>query len=505
MIGQADLDRRCKITLFAILLLSLLIRLHGLASKPMWYDEAFSVLFSRAGLSAMLEGTLSEVEGAAAEEHPLLYYFLLWGWMRLFGESPGAVRAFSVLISLGVLLITWGLVYENFGSRIGLLAIFFVAFSPFQIHYAQEARMYGLLTLWIMGAVLVVLRGLKGDEWWPWIAFGILSALAMYTHVLAAGYLLSLALLPFLIRSWRHGKRVFVSAGVAFGLYLPWLLLLPTQIAKIQRAYWISRPGIVDLVQTLMTFVTGLPVPQALLPFSLFITVLIVVLAGFQTIRAVRLRLPEVKQGLWVVYLAFTPVMIIFLVSQWRPVFIQRALLPSGIIVLIWLAWIFNATSMPKRIALVSGVVLMVGMAVGIFGYMTYAGFPYAPFSEVNSDLQQRLEAGEVVLHSNKLTMLPAVYYDDTLPHRYLADPPGSGSDTLALPTQQVLGLMAFPDVESAVENVSRVFFLIFSREPAEYQELGFASHPHLSWLETHFNQGNQWEWKDLLVYEFSR
>ena len=296
-----------------------------------------------------------------------------------------------------------------------------------------------------------------------------------------------------------------MSGGVALGLYLPWLLLLPTQIAKVQQAYWISKPGVVDLVQTLMTFVTGLPVPQLLIPFSLFVTVLIVALAGFQTIQAVRLRQPGVKLGLWMVYLAFAPVILIFLVSQWRPVFIQRALLPSGIIFLIWLAWMFNSTSMPKQIGFISGVVLMAGMGVGIFGHLTYDGFPYAPFSEVNSDLQQRLEVGEIVLHSNKLTMLPAVYYNDKLPHRYLADPPGSGSDTLALPTQQVLDLMAFPDAESAVENTDRVFFLIFSREPAEYQELGFVSHPHLSWLEANFNQCNLWEWKDLLVYEFSR
>jgi len=497
--------RNFEIILLTILVLGFLIRLPGLASRPMWYDEAFSVLFSRTGLSAMLEGTLSEVEGAAADVHPLLYYSVLWGWMRIVGESPVAVRALSILISLGVLILAWRLAYETFGPRTSLLAIFLVALSPFQIHYAQEARMYGLLTFWLLGATLVVLRGLKGDEWWPWIVFGILSALAMYTHVLAVGYLIPLALTPFLVRSRWACRRLLASGVVAVALYLPWLLQLPTQIAKVQQAYWISRPGVVDLVQTMMTFVTGLPVLPVLLPFILFTSLLIVALVVFQTMRAARLRQPTAPQGLWMAFLTLTPVMLIFLVSQWRPVFIQRALLPSGTVFLIWLAWVFECTRLPKYVAVISGGILLLGMAAGIVGHMTYAGFPYAPYAEVDADLQQRLEAEDIVLHSSKLTMLPAIYYDEKLPHRYLADPPSSGSDTLALPTQQVLGLIAFPDVESAVDSADSVFFIIFSRELTEYQELGLTAHPHLPWLEAHFNQINQWKYKDLLVYEFSR
>jgi hypothetical protein len=68
----------------------------------------------------------------------------------------------------------------------------------------------------------------------------------------------------------------------------------------------------------------------------------------------------------------------------------------------------------------------------------------------------------DVIVHSNKLTFFPTHYYDRTLPQSFIADEPGSRSDTLAYPTQQALGLFATPDVETAVQGHERVWFVIF-------------------------------------------
>src|SRR5215213_8474534 len=81
----------------AILVLALCVRLLGIASRPIWYDEAFSILFAEKGLGAMLRGTLTTFSGSAAEEHPLGYYTLLWLWMKIWGESLIAIRLFSIL------------------------------------------------------------------------------------------------------------------------------------------------------------------------------------------------------------------------------------------------------------------------------------------------------------------------------------------------------------------------------------------------------------------------
>src|SRR5215208_5870554 len=93
-------ERHHNIRIAAILILALLIRLLGIATRPIWYDEAFSILFSEKGLSAMLYGTLAPTGAGSADIHPLGYYTSLWLWMKVFGESLVAVRLLSVVSGL---------------------------------------------------------------------------------------------------------------------------------------------------------------------------------------------------------------------------------------------------------------------------------------------------------------------------------------------------------------------------------------------------------------------
>lgn len=484
-------------------MLVLVVRIPSLGSRSLWYDEAFSVLFSRAGPMAMLHGTLGLVDGAAADVHPLLYYTLLWAWMLLFGQKLIAVRFLSVLIHLVLLLLLWILMQELFGLKQAVLAGLLFSVAPFQVHYGQEARMYGLLSLWLVFATLCVWRGIQGDRIYPWVGFGIFAALAMYTHVLAVFYLIPLGLSPLYFRKLRFLLFAFLSGIIAVVLYLPWGLQLPAQAAKVERAYWIAKPTLADLVQTILAFISGLPVLASWLPAALFCALLVIVLAGVQTFRAARERDPHAEKAMWLIYLSATPVLLLFLVSQIRPLFVVRGLVPSGVIFLLWLAWAL--TPHEQRIAetyLKFGC-LTFAFAIGLFSRETYRGFPYAPFETLNDYIISESNEGGIVLHSNKITMLPAYYYDDSLQHTYIADPPGTGSDTLALPTQEVLGLFAQPDAITAVGNAQQVFFVMFAREADDYQALGVKNHPHLTWLNEHYSLEEQTTWDDVSLYKF--
>ena len=67
------------LSILLILTLALALRLVGAQSRPIWYDEAFSILFAEKGPAAILSGTLAaDANSSAAEEHPPAYYFILW-------------------------------------------------------------------------------------------------------------------------------------------------------------------------------------------------------------------------------------------------------------------------------------------------------------------------------------------------------------------------------------------------------------------------------------------
>ena len=234
-------------------------------------------------------------------------------------------------------------------------------------------------------------------------------------------------------------------------------------------------------------------------------TLFVTALGGWQTFQAWRTRREGVRRALWLGYLAGAPVLLMFLFSQWQPVFIERALLPAGVFFLIWLAWALTRTALPRLVQGVAALLLLVGFGVGIFVHLTYDGFPYAPYAALDASLAGCATADDVVLHSNKLTFLPMRYYDRSLPQRFLADPPGSGSDTLAPATQAVLGVQAFTDMAEAVGTASRVWFIIFERAIEEYQAAGEITHPHLTWLETHYRLEQVERWGEVLLYVYVR
>ena len=82
---------------------------------------------------------------------------------------------------------------------------------------------------------------------------------------------------------------------------------------------------------------------------------------------------------------------------------------------------------------------------------------------------------------------------------------PGSSTDTLALPTQEVLGLLAQSDVQHAVDDAQRVWFVVFQRALDEAAELE-TENPSKAWLDAHYHLADTAAFGDLkiLLYEGS-
>src|SRR5262249_35621769 len=76
---------------------------------------------------------------------PPLHAVLLNRWMTVWGEGDLSVRSLSVVFSLAALTAPYWFVFYIFGARAAFYTGLIEALSPFDIFYAQEARMYSLL------------------------------------------------------------------------------------------------------------------------------------------------------------------------------------------------------------------------------------------------------------------------------------------------------------------------------------------------------------------------
>lgn len=488
--------------LLTIITVSFGIRLIEIQTRPIWYDEAFSVLFAEKGPAEILKSTLiQDTDSSAAEEHPPLYYFGLWAWFQIFGESIPSARSFSILLSVISLYLIYCIARSLFSPNTALIAAGVAAILPAQVHFAQEIRMYSMLTLWLLLATFAFIQARTGQTKW-WITFAAACALAQYTHNLAAIYLVPLAMIPLFQRDWKTLRGLTMAGLAALILYLPWMFQLPSQFSKVSSSFWVERPGIEKVFTLLLFYLPHLPLPGILLLIGLPLALFTVTLAGFQTYLAQRNKLPQTNDALWMAYLAFVPPLLLWLFSQVIPVYIERALLPSQAIFCIWLAWAFMQTKTPRLIQGLAALMVIASAGVGIHQHLTYKGFPYVS-PGLTQNLKSRLEEGDIVIHSSKLSYLPSFLFDRDLPQGFILDPAGSSVDTLSPAVQQLLQLRPFKDIQNGTNGAGRVWFIIYQQSMDEYGQTG-QPHPHLDYLNENFILDSAEEWEDIRLYLYT-
>jgi uncharacterized membrane protein len=500
--------RALALRLLLILLLALVVRLIAINTRILWYDESFSVLFSEKGLSAMLYGTVTTINGVAAEEHPLAYYTMLDGWMEVVGQSPAAVRLFSVILGLATVGAVFLVARDLFDDRVGLAAAFVTALTPFHVQYSQEVRMYALLGLLLMLTTWCFLRAIKSGKLLTWIGFGVLAGLSMYAQQLAAFYLAAFGLIPFLMRRRDLILRTLLASLLAVLIYLPWLVNLPSQLDKIS-VYWIDKPSLPSLLLAVWAFLfveleITVPVAIFISILSLSLVVIFLLLRVTQTARMKRTE----RQSLWItLWLVAAPVILMWLVSQLRPVFLIRGLQGSALILYVAVGWLLIDIRLPRLFRAMIGLAWIASCMIGLYYLYTWNSFPRPRFDLAwKSITAQSVNVPTRVVHANKLTMLPMVYYarqsNGTAPEQhFIRDEVGSRTDTLGLPTQQMLGLVADSCAAQAAGGADQVWFVIFKEQISEQG----GTSPAMQWLDAHYRHLSEVPVNDLLLVLYDR
>ena len=206
--------------LSGITLLGLAVRLYGLTSYGMWFDEAYHVQLVRLPtVGAMLEAVLSNPPSDP------LYVLVLRGWTAFFDTGDASIRIPSVIFGTATIPATYWLGRLVAGRPAGILGALFFAISPYAVEFGQEAALYGLAAMLTTLALAGAWRWLKsGSGMWSYVLLGVL---AIYSHYVVAVilFLVMAFLLPPFHRIGARGKWLFAN-GLVLLAWLPWLVAL---------------------------------------------------------------------------------------------------------------------------------------------------------------------------------------------------------------------------------------------------------------------------------------
>lgn len=208
-----------------ILLVAAVARFSRLGAQSLWSDEGNSVALAQRSFAEIAIRTAHDI-------HPPLYYWLLKIWVAGWGDSEFAVRALSAALGVLLVAVIFRLGARWFGWQAGVIAALLAAVNPFQVYYAQEARMYMLLALFgALAAFFAAEYWRQGEKRWL-AGYALAASAGLYTHYAFPVLLLAINLSAILLL-WRQKKRLLkwlAAQLIPPALFSPWLPIAIRQL-----------------------------------------------------------------------------------------------------------------------------------------------------------------------------------------------------------------------------------------------------------------------------------
>lgn len=348
--------------------------------ESFWLDEVLTMDYARRSPAQLL-----------MTAWPPLYRVLMHFWLNAAGTGEAIARTPSALASIASIPLMYAAGRRLLDRRDAIIATIFLTLSAHQIYYAQEARYYGLLLLFLLLSFYGYLRVREGAGS-RWVAAHTLASLAaVETHYFAV---LSLgAQLVHSVLHRRRGPAATAAIGpavaiLAFGGRLTLFRLFEEGGAR-DPMEWIPPAGMAKLFAVpalLMGWGNGTFAVGGALLLLLAATVV-----AFRTRPAERER--EALSLLWLSLLL--PLLVPFLVSLlYRPMFIARYLIGASPALYLLAAWTLDRLR-PMALS-VAAVALCLGLSV--HGIVRYYSTPQKPqWRDAALLLDREARAGDLI------------------------------------------------------------------------------------------------------------
>ena len=399
-------------------------------------------------------------------------YFTLLGWWReLTGSSEFALRMLSALFSILGVVWAYALGARLFHPIAGTAAAALVALNSFSIYYAQEARMYAMLTaiaacsMWLfIGLLRFNASGAAGrGDWRHVIGLGLVNALGIYTHfahslvIMAQAALVTILFCASLFggrsarlwtpRPWRGWLKVMLAQVIALVLFTPWL---PVAIAQLgNRSHRLGHAPVDDLIREILGYFAFGSAYKISVGYEVYVIFFLLIIGLLPATSARRGWSNALLPIAWVV----TSISVFLIVGLGGG--FLRFLLPAQLAFALWLGrgvWVLwqlpsgrlngILRAIPKFAAALALVLHLVALLRGLDALYHYPDFQRDDMRGLAWQIEAELREGDAVIVSAPgLQELLSYYYRSDAPVYPL--PRASNSEAME---QEVLDIIAAHD-----------------------------------------------------------
>ncbi|XER12454.1 hypothetical protein SATMO3_26440 [Sporomusa aerivorans] len=451
-------DRYWQLGYAGLLLAGLLFFVSCAFYKEMWFDEAYTVAMVRHDFFRICEITALDV-------HPPLYYMLAKLASLVWGQDIVVYRLVSVTGMLLFLLLGVIHIRRICGNRAGLYYTFFAVSLPVMLEYSGEARMYSWAMFFVTSAGIYAYLAYRQNQRRHWVLFAFFSLGSAYTHnyALLGAFFINLSLLTAVFSRKRYLlKPCLVTILAQIILYLPWLFVLISQVVAVTKEYWIVI-NYQHLLRDLLVFYFAENLPASatwLLSFGW----LAVCGFGLYTAFTQKRHYAGLALSSLAIYLAV--IGLALLLSQVKPIFITRYLMPNSGFLFIALACGLAAVRRQGVAALLCTAIFI---ASSVNFYLHYDKIYNPRNNDLRADIAYSLNPDDIFLYTD---IHPAGIYMVAFPnHQHYVFLPGGQEESKPNPFQPELKLIY--DLNVLADYKGRIWLIESANSQLLYGHLG--------------------------------
>jgi len=404
--------------LLSLTIVGLFLRFFNLGYNSLWLDEASTHSFAIMSIPDIWKAT------TGGEFNPPLFYWIEHG-MLAFGNNEFVLRFVPALLGVLTIPLVYYVGKEFMDRNVGIIAAAAFAFSPFLIFYSQEARAYSMMLFFVAFAMIFYFRAMKTNDITNWALFGLLSALAFWSHFYALVIIGALVLYALAVQILKYYKDIknlipIIIGGVVFAVICLPLVLVTFQLFASRTS---SGPtfGLQGLNVILVTFQQVAAFSNT--AFSDITMYLLLILFAAGIIWAC---IFDKKKGIFLVLLTVLSFVISFILSYKMPM-VPRYLIFFSIVFFLGIAMCYRPIcSLLNNRGVVYGLIalLIVINLPALVDY--YSGYSKDDWRGFSGQLQQITKPGDFVVVVPGYVSQPLDYY-----YSHAADQTDeSGADT---------------------------------------------------------------------------